>query len=74
MENQPLSKVKIARFFLKLIPIPLIAMVVVERFTIPPASLWAIGGAIFLCVIALILAHVGEVSFSPKTNEQNRKT
>jgi len=74
MENQHSSKVRIARFFLKLIPIPLIAMFVLERFTIPPVSLWAIGGAILLCAIALILAHIGEVSFSQKRNKQDHKT
>ena len=71
MENQHSSKVRIARLFLKLIPIPLIAMVVVERFTIPPVSLWATGGAIVLCAVALVLAHVGEVSFSQKNDRPN---
>ena len=66
MENQYSSKVRIARLLLKLIPIPIVALGIIERFTIPPVSLWAIGGVIFLCGIALILAYVGEVSFSQK--------
>lgn len=66
MENHHSSKVKIARFFLKLIPIPIVGMAMLERFTIPPISLWAIFGVIVLCVIALILAYLGDVSFLPK--------
>jgi uncharacterized membrane protein len=66
MENPYSPKVKIARFLLKLMPIPIVAMAVLERFTIPPISLWAIFGVIVLCLIALILAYVGDVSFPPK--------
>jgi hypothetical protein len=66
MENHYSSKAKVARFLLKLMPIPIIGMALLERFTIPPVSLWAIFGVIIFCVVALILARVGDVSFSPK--------
>ena len=65
MESQRSSKARIARFLLKLIPIPIVVLGILERFTIPPVSLWAIGGVIFLCVVALILVHVGEASRGP---------
>jgi hypothetical protein len=71
MDNKYSSKVRVARFFLKLIPIPLVALGLLERFTIPPVSLWAIGGVIVLCGISLVLAHIGEVSFSRKNDRPN---